>query len=172
MGDNHLTVFIVYPYHIMDTPTFKTFTVLYNPGLKSAVDGSTNWTEAFMQGNTLSGQNIKDQIKALLFECYIFLRPQKRPDEPVHKDDLVRELTQFKIDADKEWFADGFKGIGSTSRQLIIERIMRLMEYTDDDDIMEQLAPIYEKLAKLTDIDLELLRMTSKREASDDQLFY
>ena len=156
----------------MDTPTFKTFTVLYKPGIKSAVDGSTNWTEALMQGNTLTGQNIKDQIKALLFECYIFLRPQKRADKPVRKDVLVQELTQFKIDADKEWFADAFKGIAATSQQLIIERILRLMEYTEDVDIIEQLAPIPEKLAQLADIDLELLRMTSKREASDDQLFY
>ena len=156
----------------MDTPTFKTFTVLYKPGIWSAVDGSTNWTEALTQGNTLSGQNIKDQIKALLFECYIFLRPQKRPDKAVHKDDLVQELTQFKSDSEKEWFADAFKGIGATSQQLIIQRILRLMEYTEDDGIIEQLAPIPEKLAQLADIDLELLKTTSKREASDDQLFY
>ena len=167
MGDNHLTVFIVYPYHIMDTPTFKTFTVLYNPGLKSAVDGSTNWTEAFMQGNTLSGQNIKDQIKALLFECYIFLHPQKRPDELVHKDDLLRELTQFKIDTSKEWFVDGFKGIGATSQQLIVVRIIRLLEKNQDDDIHRELTAIKDKLTELADREI----LDDKRETVE-QLFY
>ena len=161
------SIYCVPPYYIMDTPTFKTFTVLYKPGIKSAVDGSTNWTEALMQGNTLTGQNIKDQIKALLFECYIFLRPQKRPDKPVRKDDLVRELTQFKSDAEKEWFADAFKGIGATSQQLIVVRIIRLLEKNQDDDIHRELTAIKDKLTELADREI----LDDKRETVE-QLFY
>lgn len=154
----------------MDTPRFKVFTVLHQPGLLSVVDGSTNLIEAFKQGNSLAGQNLKDQIKALLFECYIFLHPEKRPDKPVDKDALLEELKEFNKNTQQKWFADTFKGIGDSSQYLIIVRIIRLLEKNQDDEcyreIHRELTAINTKLTELADREI-----VDDKGVTDEQLF-
>ena len=119
-----------------------------------------------MQGNSLAGQNLKDQIKALLFECYIFLHPEKRPDKPVDKDALLEELNEFNKNTQQEWFADTFKGIGDSSQYLIIVRIIRLLEKNQDDDIHRELTAINKKLTELADREI-----VDDKRSTDEQLF-
>tara|TARA_B100001059_G_C17830745_1_gene584512 strand:+ start:2228 stop:2605 length:378 start_codon:yes stop_codon:yes gene_type:complete len=122
--------------------------------------------EAAMQGNSLAGQNLKDQIKALLFECYIFLHPEKRPDKPVDKDALLEELKEFNKNTQQKWFADTFKGIRYPSQYLIIVRIIRLLEKNQDDDIHRELTAINKKLTELADREI-----VDDKRSTDEQLF-